>query len=413
MTCSFDPLVAILEETGDYRILRRLAPQERFNDDADENKFVGIIVDTETTGLDVDECEVIELGMVRFEYGQSGRTYRVLETFSQLQQPSELIPREITQITGITDSDVAGQRIDDEAVTNFLAGAAVVIAHNAQFDRPFCEMRWPVFSKINWGCSMSQIPWHLEGHEGTKLGYLLNDHGLFHDGHRAADDCRSLLKLLALPVRTSHQLALAALLETARKPTFRIWAMDSPYDSREVLKARKYRWCPTQRCWHVEVEEDNSPTNRPTLKPKLPVGGKWQFEIKLDGYRTQLHLRGGNATVFTGSGLDWTDKFAPITEAAKQIPANHAVIDGEIIVRNEKGAPDFGALRAAIGHEPHRLLFYTFECRRAVPPLPRRRPARAREAAKRDACVDGGRGRRQGAPGAEVRRHDRLACRLL
>lgn len=100
---------------------------------------------------------------------------------------------------------------------------------------------------------------------------------------------------------------------------------------------------------------------KPTLKPKPPVGDIWQYEIKFDGYRTQLHLRGGTATVFTSSGLDWTDKLATIADAAIQIPANHAVLDGEIIVQNDKGIPDFGALRAAIGHEPHRLLFYAFD----------------------------------------------------
>jgi bifunctional non-homologous end joining protein LigD len=100
---------------------------------------------------------------------------------------------------------------------------------------------------------------------------------------------------------------------------------------------------------------------KPTLKPKPPVGDKWQYEIKLDGYRAQLHLRGGKATVFTSTGLDWSDKFATIAEAAKQIPANAVVLDGEIVVQNEKGIPDFGALRAAIGREPHRLLFYAFD----------------------------------------------------
>jgi ATP-dependent DNA ligase len=47
-------------------------------------------------------------------------------------------------------------------------------------------------------------------------------------------------------------------------------------------------------------------------------GDKWQYEIKIDGYRTQLHLRSGKATVFTSSGLDWTDKFATISDAANR-----------------------------------------------------------------------------------------------
>jgi ATP-dependent DNA ligase len=51
---------------------------------------------------------------------------------------------------------------------------------------------------------------------------------------------------------------------------------------------------------------------KPRLKPKLPVGDKWQFEIKLDGYRTQLHLRGGTPTVFTSSGLDGRTSSRPL-----------------------------------------------------------------------------------------------------
>lgn len=100
---------------------------------------------------------------------------------------------------------------------------------------------------------------------------------------------------------------------------------------------------------------------KPTLRPKPPAGDMWQFEIKFDGYRAQLHLKAGKATVYTSSGLDWTDKFAPIVESAKALPANDAVLDGEIVVQDERGVPDFHALRAAIGREPHRLLFYAFD----------------------------------------------------
>src|SRR5258706_11427671 len=58
-------------------------------------------------------------------------------------------------------------------------------AHNAKFDRPMCEAIWPFFRNFNWACSCTQIPWKEEGHECVKLGYLLNDYGHFHNGHRA------------------------------------------------------------------------------------------------------------------------------------------------------------------------------------------------------------------------------------
>lgn len=122
-----------------------------------------------------------------------------------------------------------------------------VIADNASFDRQMCEPRWPVFREKTWGCSCHQIPWRAEGHEGLKLGYLLADCGFFHRGHPAIDDCHALLALLARPLQVSGELALAALLETARKPTVRLWAQGSPIETKE-LKARRYRWSGRRRC---------------------------------------------------------------------------------------------------------------------------------------------------------------------
>jgi DNA polymerase-3 subunit epsilon len=221
----------------------------------DEPTFIGLVLDVETTGIDFASDEVIELGMLKFEYGASGRIYRVLDTFNQLHQPTRPIPPEISRLTGITDADVAGHRIDDAAVQDMAADAAVVIAHNASFDRQMCEPRWPVFRDKNWACSLHQIPWRAEGHEGLKLGYLLSDLGFFHRGHRAVDDCHALLRLLAAPLRSSGQLAMAALLATARRPTVRLWAEGSPFETKELLKARSYRWSQRRRSWYIDLDE--------------------------------------------------------------------------------------------------------------------------------------------------------------
>jgi hypothetical protein len=62
-------LAAFLQRTGDYRVLRRLTPQRQFSREAPENPFVGIILDTETTGMTPGTDEVIEFGMIKFESG--------------------------------------------------------------------------------------------------------------------------------------------------------------------------------------------------------------------------------------------------------------------------------------------------------------------------------------------------------
>ncbi len=269
MTASLDSIASVLEQTGDYRVLRRLAPLTDCLDPPDEQTFIGLVVDVETTGTDFATDEVIELGILKFEYGASGRIYRLLDTFNQLHQPAKPIPAEITRLTGITDADVAGRRIDDAAVQQIAADAAVVIAHNASFDRQMCEPRWPVFRDKNWGCSCHQIPWRAEGHEGMKLGYLLVDYGYFHQGHRAIDDCHALLALLAQPLRLSGLLALAALLETARKPTIRLWAQGSPITTKDLLKARSYRWSGQKRCWYIDLDEAQIEVERTFLSEQI------------------------------------------------------------------------------------------------------------------------------------------------
>jgi bifunctional non-homologous end joining protein LigD len=100
---------------------------------------------------------------------------------------------------------------------------------------------------------------------------------------------------------------------------------------------------------------------KPTLRPKLPEGANWIYEIKFDGYRAQLHKRGNNVKIYTSSGLDWSDKFATLCDAARGLSASDLVIDGEIVAPNDRGVPDFHALLAAIGRDPGWLLFYAFD----------------------------------------------------
>jgi DNA polymerase-3 subunit epsilon len=130
----------MLEATGDYRVLRRLQPRPIVVSSVRrQGEKIAVIVDTETTGLDHTRNEVIELGMVAFTYDEDGRIGDVIGTFNALREPSVPISSEITRLTGITPEMVAGQVLDLEAVERFIAPAELIIAHNARFDRPFCE----------------------------------------------------------------------------------------------------------------------------------------------------------------------------------------------------------------------------------------------------------------------------------
>lgn len=259
MSAQLEHIACLLEQSPDFKVLRRLQPRDVFSQSHCQEPLVGVALDTETTGLDLDKAEVIELAMLKFLYTPNGEVLRVIGKFDELHQPAHPIPPEITALTGITDEMVAGHAIDPAAVEAFVAGAEVVIAHNANFDRPIAEKVWPVFKTFGWACSLDEIPWRESGFEGTKLAYLLMGAGLFADAHRAIGDCQALLHLLSSPFGAEGKPALATLLADARQATIRIFAVDSPFDRKDLLKARGYRWSSgtngCRRCWWRDVAE--------------------------------------------------------------------------------------------------------------------------------------------------------------
>ena len=97
---------------------------------------------------------------------------------------------------------------------------------------------------------------------------------------------------------------------------------------------------------------------KPVERP--PAAGPWGHEVKFDGYRMQLRVANGEATLKTRKGLDWSDKFASICEAAASFP--DCIIDGEVVALDANGSPDFAALQAALSDgDDSNLIFYVFD----------------------------------------------------
>ncbi|MGY3512227.1 3'-5' exonuclease [Bradyrhizobium lupini] len=263
-----------LSQSTDYRVLRRLVPRPTSMPASGRETKIGILLDTETTGLDHATHEIIELGMVKFDYTPDGRIVGVRDTFSAFNEPTAPIPPEVTALTGITDDMVAGHKIDEAAVNGFVDDSVVlVIAHNSGFDRKFSERYWPVFERKGWACSATEVDWRQHGFEGAKLGYLLNGAGYFHQAHRAVDDCHALLEILDFDLPTTGAPALAVLLETARQKTIRIWAEQSPFALKDSLKRRGYRWSDgtdgRPKSWYVDVCESALDTELAFLRTEI------------------------------------------------------------------------------------------------------------------------------------------------
>ncbi|MBS0248525.1 MAG: DNA ligase D [Proteobacteria bacterium] len=99
-----------------------------------------------------------------------------------------------------------------------------------------------------------------------------------------------------------------------------------------------------------------------TLADKAPDSAHWIHEIKFDGYRLQARLDRGKVKLLTRKGLDWTRKFTGIADAVARLPADNAVIDGELVVEDDKGVSSFSLLQQELkSGRQDRLVYYVFD----------------------------------------------------
>lgn len=293
-TDALEAAASLLESSDDYRVLRRLRPVDEFEAPPVGPLERAIALDVETTGTDFANEDLIELGLVAFDYDPAtGRIVRIAGVYDSLEDPGRPIPPETTAIHGITDSMVAGHCLDEEAVRRFIDGAKWIVAHNASFDRPFVERRLPMFEALPWVCSLNEVPWAEEGFSGRKLEYLANRFGFFYEGHRSEIDCRALIEVLRRPLPKSGEPAWRQVLESGAKSSYRIWALDSPFDTKDALKARGYRWDAGRRCWHRSLDRDGAAAEAPWLKEQVYGGRSREVEIEVQDAQTRYSLRPG------------------------------------------------------------------------------------------------------------------------
>ena len=232
-----------------WRLLRRLAIPNKFNQPDGRSVKRGLALDVEATGLSLENDDVIQLAMLPFDYDPSdGRITDVHKelSFEGFREPSQPISEEASIITGITDQMVSGQSIDETKVRLIVEQSDLIFAHNAFFDRVMVEKHWPCFSKKPWACTFKSIDWLREGFSAGKLDYLGMQFGWFYDGHTALADCEACLALLAQTLPKSGRRVLEVVREAAQQTEHLICAIDAPFDEKDTLRDRGYRWRPAK-----------------------------------------------------------------------------------------------------------------------------------------------------------------------
>ncbi len=249
----------------------------------------GAVLDVETTGLNHTQDQIIEIGIRQFKFNrQTGEILSLGESYSGFQDPGVPLSKEVTVITGITDDMVRGKTIDWSNVDHLLNQSSIIIAHNAGFDRPFIDRVSSISPKKVWGCSFRQIDWEKKGYTSQKLEVLSIYHGFFNDSHRALSDSDSLVYLLSLKNQESNNPYLLELLNQARKTMVNVIASHSPFDSKDHLKNRNYRWDAPNRHWYKVIEKDELPEELKWLEEVVYLGtfkGRHQEILPVDQFK--------------------------------------------------------------------------------------------------------------------------------
>jgi DNA polymerase-3 subunit epsilon len=207
--------------------------------------------------LDASKDRIMELALLRVDMDtDTGLPVGEVQVYDGLEDPGRPIPADVVALTGLHDADVKGQKLDEARIHQLLEGVDLIVAHNAGFDRPFVEGRLSQFVPVPWACSFADIDWKAQGRSSSKLESLAQAHGWFYDAHRAEMDCHALLAVLAQKLPLADHTGLSHLLQASKRPTYALQATNAPFEAKDKLKGRGYRWNAEQRVWHTRLKDD-------------------------------------------------------------------------------------------------------------------------------------------------------------
>ena len=234
---------------------------------------IGVILDLETTGIDPRQDQVIEVGILEFAMisthapaADGVLKAELIGANSGLEDPGRPLPAETTAITGLSDELLAGRKVDWAQVRQILSRASIVIAHNAAFDRGFLIRRPELAGlQLHWACSIKHIDWHRHGFKTRALNYLAADHGFVNPfAHRALFDCATTFRVV-----TPY---LDELVRRSHLREFLVSATGAPFETKDMLRARGYRWNQDARVWAKTLLEDEIEEERTFLAADIYKG---------------------------------------------------------------------------------------------------------------------------------------------
>ena len=119
-------------------------------------------------------------------------------------------------------------------------------------DRAFLDRALPESQGKLWACSINDIDWMSRGFKNTKQELLCIWHGFYYDAHRAMNDVDALIHLLTHDIYSDNKPVLE-LIENSIIPYYKILAIGSPFETKDILKSRNYLWDSRKKYWWTKT----------------------------------------------------------------------------------------------------------------------------------------------------------------
>lgn len=260
--------------SGNTKVLKELTGITHFGEAASDIKLNRVmIIDTETTGLDKQKDEIVEVAFHLIEFDSSGNFYKVLYSYSEKQEPSFELSEVAQKVTGYTKEHLKGSKIDWDIVNKILNVTDVVLAFNSVFDRPFLERYSEEFKNKFWVCAMTEIDYlNLYGFTGSQELLIHKICSMFYGSHNALNDVNALSLLMSQTPPNSSNTLFYHLLKKASQKTYRVLAVNADFSDKDTLRDNGYKFNYDIKTWFKDTtnkEEEIEFLNSLDVNPEI------------------------------------------------------------------------------------------------------------------------------------------------
>ena len=229
-------------------------------------------LDTETTGLKKDSDQIIEIALRLLKIDKAtGEILSFENSYESFNDVDTVLDSNITLITGITNAMIKDKIIDWSVVGEIFENSDIIIAHNARFDRGFLDRYLTLSKEKVWACTHKDIDWLQRGFVKTSLELLSIWHGFYYESHRAMNDVDALIHLVTHPSYEDNP-PVIELIKNSNKLQYKVVAVNSPFETKDLLRSNFYRWNPDIRAWWKMIDEEDVEIEREWLTENIYNG---------------------------------------------------------------------------------------------------------------------------------------------